>query len=92
MTAGSLITDKCTKRTKSSLTYGCVGSHVVAVVEANKGEIGDVGGEGQDEKNSNDAGHAGSPQPQRPKHHTPREMSKSTNLSQNSYMADILLT
>lgn len=53
------------------LTYGCVGGHVVAVVEADEGEIGDVGGEGQDEENADDAGHAGPPQTQRPGQHTP---------------------
>ena len=37
-------------------TNGCVGGHVVSVVEADEGQVGDVGGEDQDEERTHQAG------------------------------------
>lgn len=45
-------------------TDGSVSSHVVAVVETDKGQVGYVRGKGQDEQHSHHAGHSRTPQTQ----------------------------
>lgn len=47
-------------------TDGGVSSHVVAVVETDKGQVGHMRGKGQDEQDSHHAGHPRSPQAQCP--------------------------
>lgn len=48
-----------------SLTNGGIGSHIVAIVKADKGQVWHVGGEGQDQEDSHYAWHSRSPQAQR---------------------------
>lgn len=45
-------------------TDGGISSHVVAVVEADKGQVGHMRCKGQDEQDSHHAGHPRSPQTQ----------------------------
>lgn len=47
-----------------AVTNGGVSSHVVAVVETDKGQVGHMRGKGQDEQDSHHAGHPRSPQTQ----------------------------
>lgn len=46
-------------------TNGGVSSHVIAVVETDKGQVGHVRSKGQDEQDAHHARHPGSPQAQR---------------------------
>lgn len=52
------------RRSNVSFTNGGVGSHIVAVVKTDEGQVGHVWGEGQDQENSHYARHGGSPQAQ----------------------------